>query len=373
MGIRGDGVRQETRRGRRVWVIDFWYRDKEGERRRCKRDASVQTAAAAHAEAARFRLRAATTGDPLGDEAPIQRVITFRAFVEGRWRDEWSSRFKPSTRKRYDEMLDDQGLLEHFGALRLDEITTSTILGYASKLTGRKRPGTKIQTWPHVSLVTSIIRAAKALGELEQLPELPPSGKPKKKLPRCPSDEDVSLLIEHALTWVRLVCALAAYAGLRSGEVRALQVGDVSLKRGEIHVCRAISADEVSTTKSDEDRIVPISPELRPLLVLACKGKRARDLVVVTEKGTTPTRQNILNRVKRVQDRHGLRAHSFHALRHYFCTSLIRRGVNVAAVQAVAGHADIETTMQYVHPEADDVRRVMVSTPPAHVPAIDIN
>ncbi|HQP36624.1 MAG TPA: site-specific integrase [Polyangiaceae bacterium] len=146
-----------------------------------------------------------------------------------------------------------------------------------------------------------------------------------------------------------LVCALAAYAGLRSGEVRALQVGEVSLKRGEIHVCRAISADEVSTTKSDQDRIVPISPELRPMLVRACKGKRARDLVVVTETGTTPMRQTILNRVKRVQDPHGLRAHSFHSLRHYFCSALIDRGIPVPVVQRAAGHSDLKTTQRYVH------------------------
>lgn len=367
MGIRGDGVRTETRRGRKVFVIDFWYRDTAGERRRFKRDASAQTATAAHAEASRMRLRAAASGDPLGPEDRTPRkAITFRAFVQGRWRTEWLPRFKPSTRKRYLEMLEDQGLLEHFGAMPLDSIDASAITAYAAGLRGARKK--RIQSWPYTSLVSGILRTAKVLGELERLPDLPPPGKPKRKLPRCPSDEDVALLVEHALSWVRVACALAAYAGLRSGEVRALQVRDVSLKRGEIHVCRSFSDDEESTPKSDEDRIVPIAPELRPILLAAVNGKEPSACVVLTARGTTSSRQNVLERVTRVQTRHGLARHSFHALRHYFCTSLIRRGADIASVQMVAGHADVATTMQYSHPRVEDVRRIMLSTPPALAP-----
>ena len=38
-----------------------------------------------------------------------------------------------------------------------------------------------------------------------------------------------------------------------------------------------------------------------------------------------------------------------HILRHEFCTDLIRRSVAVTTVQRLAGHADINTTMKYVH------------------------
>ncbi len=359
MGVRGTGYRTEQRRGHRVLVIDFWYRDQNGGRQRFKRDASVQTATAARAEAARLRALAANTGRPEGKE-DCKPVLTFRAFVEGTWRMEWATRYRPSTRQRYDALLDKQGIMATFGRMKLDEIDAAAVTAYAARLVGRK-----IQPWPHTSLVSSILRAAVTLGELAEMPKLPPPGKPKRKLPSCPSDEDVVGIIHYTRGWLRVACALASFAGLRSGEVRAIEVGDVSLARGEIHVQRAISADEVSTTKSDEDRIVPIAPDLRPLLTDAMQGKKRGDRIITTQQGTTPTRQNILWRLQRTEKRHGITEWSFHALRHYFCTSLIRRGVNVAAVQVVAGHSDIETTMRYVHPEADDARRVMIGTPPA--------
>jgi integrase len=359
MGAHGDGFRVETRRGKRVFVIDFWYRDQAGERRRCKHDADVQTATGARVEAARWRALCATQGAP-PKQAP---ALTFRTFVEGVWREQWAPRFKPSTRLRYDEMLDNQGMLDTFGSTRLDAIDASAVTAFAARI-----KATGVQSWPHVSLVSSILRAAVALNLLPVMPRLPAAGKPKRKLPKCPSDEDVAGILRVARGWLHTACALSSLAGLRSGEVRALEAGDVSLRRGEIVVCRAMSADEVSTTKSDEDRVVPISPALDPILRKAIKGKLPCERVILTRNGSTPSRQNILWRLQRTEKRHGLRAWSFHALRHYFCTSLIRHGANLPSVQLVAGHQDIATTMQYVHPEMADARAAMdrIGTPAAH-------
>lgn len=55
----------------------------------------------------------------------------------------------------------------------------------------------------------------------------------------------------------RQAIALAAYAGLRSGEVRALEVRDVDLKRNELHVRRAFSASEVRGAHAEVRRRAP--------------------------------------------------------------------------------------------------------------------
>jgi len=36
-------------------------------------------------------------------------------------------------------------------------------------------------------------------------------------------------------------------------------------------------------------------------------------------------------------------------MRHDFCTQLVKKGTDIYTVQRLAGHADIRTTMRYVH------------------------
>jgi integrase len=47
-----------------------------------------------------------------------------------------------------------------------------------------------------------------------------------------------------------------------------------------------------------------------------------------------------------------------HALRHTFLTEAARHTQNVRALQILAGHANIATTMRYVHPDAADVMEI---------------
>jgi site-specific recombinase XerC len=47
-----------------------------------------------------------------------------------------------------------------------------------------------------------------------------------------------------------------------------------------------------------------------------------------------------------------------HALRHAFLTEAGRHTQNVRALQKLAGHSKIETTMRYVHPDEADVLEI---------------
>ena len=77
MGDRNSGVRREMRGGKPHWVIDFRYLDKHGKRQRFRRDASLQSAAGARAEAERLRVLVHATGT--ADPKPT--VPTFATFV----------------------------------------------------------------------------------------------------------------------------------------------------------------------------------------------------------------------------------------------------------------------------------------------------
>ena len=57
----------------------------------------------------------------------------------------------------------------------------------------------------------------------------------------------------------------------------------------------------------------------------------------------------VQNRVRRAARSAGLAQQGVHVLRHTFCSHLSMRGAPVAAIQALAGHADLSTTQRYMH------------------------
>jgi hypothetical protein len=106
-----------------------------------------------------------------------------------------------------------------------------------------------VQTWPHLSLISSLLRAACSLGELDEMPRLSPIRKPRVKLPSCPSVDEIDRTIDLAHGWLRIAVSLAVFGGLRSGELRALQVRHVDLQAGTLHVQQAYSDKELTLPK----------------------------------------------------------------------------------------------------------------------------
>jgi len=331
-------------------IIDFWFTDTAGTKQRFRKTADVQTMTAAKAEEQRLRMHAAAHAEPYSCRPSC---VTFEEFARDFWPDWSRGHHKPGTRERYDGLLG-QGILATFGHLRLDEVDANTVTTYSAGLLARG-----VEAWPHISLVSTMLKAAVALGKLHQMPDLPSIRRDKRKLPDCPETDEILAMLSVTQGWLHMAIALAAYAGLRSGEVRAIEVRDIDLRRMRILVRRSISADEVTTTKSNEERMVPIAPELEELLRGAVRGKAPTTRLVLTKDGDTPRRQHILGRLSRAQERHGLRHRSFHSIRHYFCTSLLRRGADIELVRTVAGHQDVETTMRYLHARSDDAAKFM--------------
>ena len=163
-------------------------------------------------------------------------------------------------------------------------------------------------------------------------------------------------MLGHATGWLLTAIALAALAGLRMGEARALEVRDVDLAAERILVRRALSEGDVFPPKSGHERVVPLAPELRDLLVEALRNKLPGARVVVNARGRTPGRANVLSALKELQRRHGLTERSFHSLRHAFCSRLVSCGASVEAVRLLAGHGNLATTQRYVHAAGGDLK-----------------
>lgn len=350
------GVRKVTIGGKPRWFIDFRYTDKNGARARYKRVASVQNFAAAVAEAKRLMALAAETGSVEQEPAvlvPQSQTLTFDAFIEGPFEQQFMPSYRPATGVRY-RALRQQAHLAEFRRLRLDEIDTGRIREYAAQI---QKNG--YQTKPYITFIRTVLRAAVESGHLNRLPEFPPGlMQSSKKLPDAPQRDEVTRMF-RATGWLGLAIRLAALAGMRSGEVRALEVRDVDLEQHRILIRRACSEDVVMTPKNDQERVVPLVPELEAYLRDAMKDKLPRARLVVDEHGKTPRRQRLLHCFRLFLKREGIRHWTFHSLRHFFISELVRRGAGLEAVRLLAGHSKLEMTQRYAHANAADLRSAM--------------
>lgn len=347
------GVRKVKRGGKPRLIIDFRYTDASGKRARFRRVASVQAHEAALAEARRLMKNAADTGVPESPAEPATAALTFRSFVEGSFRELYMPRYRPSTRERYAALFR-QSVLEFFGHLELDRVDGTRLRAFAAQLSSRG-----VQVKGAVNLVRTVLRAANECGALPRLPELPRLVKATRKLPDTFTEEELATLVDGSDGWLGTLIRLSAHAGLRMGEGLALEVGDVDLDHGLLLVRRALSAGEVLTPKSVDERVVPLTLELAAHLGDAVAAKAPDACVVLNDRSLTPARQDVLARFKRLERKLGLKERSFHALRHSFLSRLVRRGASVEAVRVLAGHSSLTVTERYVHATGNDLRHAI--------------
>jgi integrase len=159
------------------------------------------------------------------------------------------------------------------------------------------------------------------------------------------------------------IFSLMAHTGLRRGELLALRVGDVDLgPEPSVVIRQAVSAGEVSTTKSKRSRRVPITAEAFEILVRRSDGRGPRELVFPGGGGGPMDADALSRRFLRARDAAGLAATglTLHDVRHSFGSLLARAGYSAPEIQTLLGHAKIETTGRYLHhrPRTGDAERL---------------
>jgi integrase len=145
--------------------------------------------------------------------------------------------------------------------------------------------------------------------------------------------------------------AAVAFTGLRMGELRALRWRDFDFVRCVVRVRGSYAMGELTTPKSGKVRSVPLIDMAARLLAVPAQRPRFTgddDLVFGDEIGGWISDDRIRRRYTAALAAAGLRPLRFHDLRHTF-GSLAITSADIAEVQAWMGHADIKTTMRYLH------------------------
>ncbi len=144
---------------------------------------------------------------------------------------------------------------------------------------------------------------------------------------------------------------VAAYTGLRRGELIALRWRDVRWSERVLIVERALSGTVERTTKGRRIRYVPLADQ--PLAALDRLVRRANftsgdDYVFCNAAGDRLDPSALRRRYVAARDSAALPPLRFHDLRHTAGT-LLTRVLDPVTVKDVLGHADLKTTERYLH------------------------
>jgi integrase len=148
-----------------------------------------------------------------------------------------------------------------------------------------------------------------------------------------------------------VIYLMAAFSGLRRSELLALLWEDIDFEHSSIRVYEGISAKQKGKPKSRKSRTVPMVDNLAGALeaLKECGHHTARgDHAFVSRGGSALDGSALRRRYIATRDAAGLRPLRFHDLRHTFASVAINVA-SITQVQAWMGHADVKTTMRYLH------------------------
>lgn len=174
----------------------------------------------------------------------------------------------------------------------------------------------------------------------------------ERRLPAVLSLEEVRAILGCVRTPHNRAFLSTVYAcGLRLQEAQHLEISDIDSQRKMIHVHRG---------KGAKDRFVPL-----PESTLQClrrhwvTHRHPRLLFPALGRGRNRASQadmpmpkaSIQGAFRQAKGEAGIQKRdvSVHTLRHSYATHLLEAGVNLRVIQQYLGHAQLETTMVYLH------------------------
>lgn len=165
------------------------------------------------------------------------------------------------------------------------------------------------------------------------------------RTPRVLSPDEVARLIEAAGTLQARVILMALYStGMRRSELVRLRVEDIDSERMVIHIHKG---------KGGKDRDVPLCPRLLETLREYWRWKKPKTWLFPGQpraEGKHLTAKMVWHVCNDAAQHAGIQKRvSPHMLRHSFATHLLEDGADLATIQVLLGHADLEATSIYLH------------------------
>jgi integrase/recombinase XerC len=242
----------------------------------------------------------------------------------------------------------------------IDDLTDATLRGYL-----RKFGGTPVTRARKRSCLRTFARYLIKLGARADDPseglEAPIR---RKRLPKALSQQQAEALLDQDDVGKtplrdRAILELMYSAGLRAGEVVALNLRDIDLPRGIV----------TTLGKGRKQRVALFGDACRRALANYLENEQVQpthgDPLFTNPEGERLTSRTVQNVVKRWALRAGLSPDvSPHTLRHSFATHLLDGGADLKTVQQLLGHESLATTQVYTHVSIERLRETVAKAHP---------
>lgn len=173
-----------------------------------------------------------------------------------------------------------------------------------------------------------------------------------RNLPRPIEEEDLALAVAMARPKMRAILTLAGWAGMRCGEIAALDWSDLRREpngRAFLHIRRA---------KGRKDRTVEVGRVV--IDALQAWGMQRRGPMFLGAEGRQATADTISRSGNAHLARLGVPA-TMHQLRHRFASVAYQLSRDLRLVQEMLGHASPQTTAGYARPSDEAAARMVAA------------
>ncbi len=170
-----------------------------------------------------------------------------------------------------------------------------------------------------------------------------PSIAQSKALPAVFSQQEVRKILKTPkLLKHRVLFSVIYDCGLRISEVINLKITDVDFDRRQVHI---------RESKCKKDRYVPVSSmALRGLSSYLETSRPKEWLFNGKVRGQKISREGIRHAFRACIGKTGIAKDvCIHTLRHSYATHLLEMGLDIMSVKNQLGHAEIRTTLMYLH------------------------
>jgi integrase len=182
---------------------------------------------------------------------------------------------------------------------------------------------------------------------------------PKRALPKFMTSEDLKKFFSACRECERRLFMAILLSGMRRGEVEFLTWDDVSFELGVIFVREK---PDLSWQPKTDERIIPMSPVLQQILVEQFEQPNRARWVFPNREGQHDT--HLLQKLKKICRKAGIRQSTVHALRHTFGAHLRMAGVSLADIADLLGHKDLATTQIYAKVQQEHLRTAITKLTP---------